>query len=366
MGRQYLLWFMVFLFGLAAIIFLFEVTELLRRTVDSAGATLSIVMFMGLCKLPDTVERILPFVVLFAGMFTFWRLTRSSELVVARAAGVSAWQFLAPSLVITLAFGVFNVTSINPLGTAMQSLYREMEARYIRNSASLELTGAGLWLRQENRKKTEDERLTSDLSKSSYLLHADAAKDNPLTISPVMLFLYDSEHRYQGRVDAPKAYLRDGQWEIIDAWLNRDDQPPQFLPVFRIDTTITLSTIQESMARPNTVSFWRLPQFSSALRNIGLTAVRHDMRFQSLLASPILLCAMILFAAAFSLRLGRHGGVLNAVMAGIFTGSVVFFLNNLVSTMGVNQTLPIALAAWAIPIAAFAAGHTILLYLEDG
>ena len=34
------------------------------------------------------------------GILCFWRLTRSSELIVARAAGISAWEFLtAPTLV---------------------------------------------------------------------------------------------------------------------------------------------------------------------------------------------------------------------------------------------------------------------------
>ena len=45
------------------------------------------------------------------------------------------------------------------------------------------------------------------------------------------------------------------------------------------------------------------------------------LKLQTLLAEPILLCAMIFFAAAFSLRLNRYGGILNAMMAGMFVPS---------------------------------------------
>ena len=46
-------------------------------------------------RLPYIATQVLPFAILLGGMLCFWRLTRSSELVVARAAGVSAWEFLA-------------------------------------------------------------------------------------------------------------------------------------------------------------------------------------------------------------------------------------------------------------------------------
>lgn len=102
LGRQYMIWFFAFLFGLMGIIYLFEVAELMRRAGDLAEVTLGVVLRMGAYKLPDTIEKVLPFVVLFSGMFTFWRLTRNQELVIARASGVSAWQFLAPALFVTL------------------------------------------------------------------------------------------------------------------------------------------------------------------------------------------------------------------------------------------------------------------------
>ncbi|MDX9689710.1 MAG: LptF/LptG family permease [Proteobacteria bacterium] len=353
LGKQYFFWFLVFFFGLTGIIYLFEVAELMRRSADLTATTFPVVLRMGAYKLPDTIEKILPFVVLFSGMFSFWRLTRSQELIVARAAGISAWQFLAPALLVTLLFGGFNIMFINPIGTNMITRYEEMEAKYLKNAPALELTGAGLWLRQEK-------------GNERYLLHADQVDLNPLTLHPLILFIYDREGEYRGRIDAPAATLQGHTWVITNAWYNAKGELPVFKERFELETSVTLEKIQESMAAPNTISLWKLPSFIRVLKSIGLPATRHELQLQTLLAEPILLCAMIFFAAAFSLRLNRRGGILNAMMSGILVGSLVFSCNNVVMALGSNQTLPVFLAAWAIPLAALITGQATLLYLEDG
>jgi len=352
-GRQYILWFLAFLATLAGIIFLFEVAELLRRAADRPETTLGLVLWMGIYKMPDTIERILPFVVLFAGMFTFWRLTRSRELVVARAAGISAWQFLAPALLITLLFSFFNITLINPVGAIFNGKYKELELHYLEHVPTLELTGAGLWLRQHD----ADRR---------YLLHADHVTMEPLKLTPLIVLIYDNNDHYLGRIDAPDAVLADGYWDINNAWLNWDQQPPQHNDHYQLPTTLTLNKIQESMAPPNTISFWKLPGFINALRTIGLPPTRHELEFQTLLSQPLLLCAMVIFAAAFSLRMSRRGSAMGLVASGVSIGIVVFYLNHVVMALGANQDLPVILAAWAIPLAAFASGNAALLYMEDG
>jgi len=352
-GRQYLLWFTLFLSALAGIIFLFEVAELLRRAADRTDASFLVILRMGAYKLPETIERILPFVVLFSGMFTFWRLTRSQELIIARAAGVSAWQFLFPALVVTLLFSFLNVTLLNPIGAIFNSRYKALEMHYLQRVPTLELTGAGLWLRQRDNTR-------------HYLLHADHVEMAPLTLTPLMAFIYDNDDKYLGRIDAPKAVLHDGYWDIQNSWFNWDQKPPEHMDSYRLNTGLTLGKIQESMAPPNTISFWQLPAFIRALKTIGLPAARHQLEFQGLLSQPILLCAMVLFAAAFSLRMSRRGNVLAVVIAGIVLGSMVFTLNNVVVALGANQTLPVVLAAWAIPLAALALSNAALLNLEDG
>ncbi|MDD3371696.1 MAG: LPS export ABC transporter permease LptG [Alphaproteobacteria bacterium] len=352
-GRQFLLWFLVFLGALAGIVFLFEVAELMRRASGHDNIGFHLILRMGFYKLPETVERILAFVVLFAGLFTFWRLTRSQELIVARSVGISAWQFMRPAFLITLTFAVLNVAIINPIGAGMNARFKTLETRYFERAPTFELTGAGLWLRQSDK----DRR---------YLLHADHAKMSPLVMSPVTVFLYDREENYLGRVDAPQARLEEGAWVFEDVWVNMDQLQAEHVDDWRLPTTLTSGKIQESMAAPNTISIWEMPRFIRALKTIGLPQTRHRLAFQSLLSQPLLLCSMVFFAAAFALRMNRRGGVTAMIVGGIVIGSFVYTMNNVVNALGINQTLPVPLAAWAIPIVAFALSNAALLFMEEG
>jgi lipopolysaccharide export system permease protein len=351
------LWFAVFLGSLSGIVLLFEIAELMRRAGGNPDVGFGIILQMGIYKLPETIERILPFVVLFSGLFTFWRLTRSQELVIARSVGVSAWQFMMPALTVTLVFSLLNIAVINPAGAVMNARYHAMELRYLERVPTLELTGAGLWLRQRDSVQAGGKR---------YLLHADHVEMDPLTLSPLMAFIYDANDHYLGRVDAPQAVLQDGAWDVPDAWINWDQQPAQHQDDWRLATTLSLAKIQESMAAPNTISFWELPRFIRALKTIGLPQTRHQLAFQSLLSQPLLLCAMIFFAASFALRMNRRGGVTGMIVTGVLLGSMVYTLNNVVNALGQNQTLPVLLAAWAIPAVALALSNAALLHLEDG
>ena len=79
------------------------------------------------------------------------------------------------------------------------------------------------------------------------------------------------------------------------------------VPDYRIDTELTLDRIQESFASPETMSFWDLPEFIETLEAAGFSARKHRLHWHSILAGPLLLCAMVLIAATFSLRLTRRG-----------------------------------------------------------
>jgi len=127
-GRQFLIWFGVFFAGLAFIIFVADVLELLRRSASKPDATLGIVLGMAVFKLPHTAEALMPFAILFSGIMAFWRLTRSNELVVARAVGVSVWQFMLPAVIAAVLLGAIKVTVFNPIAAAMLARYEALDA----------------------------------------------------------------------------------------------------------------------------------------------------------------------------------------------------------------------------------------------
>lgn len=353
-GRTFLLWFSVLMLALVGIIFLFEFVELLRRASGQPDVSVAVVLRMSVLKLPDTIEVLFHFAVLFGAMFAFWRLTRSQELVVARAAGVSAWQFLMPILVLAALIGVVKVALLNPISAAMFGRFEQLEDRYIRGNAQiLDISRAGLWLRQR------DEQGYS-------VIHAERTEPDEIRLTRVIVFLFDEQETFRGRIDAESATLRNGYWDLRGTWISLGATQPEFVAQYRLPTDLTFDSIVESFASPKTMSFWDLPDFIETLDTTGFSSLRHKLHYNALLAQPFLLAAMVLFAAAFSLRHARRGGTLTMVVAGVLTGFLLFVLNDLVMALGLAESIPVQMAAWTPAGVGLLIGAATLLHLEDG
>src|SRR3546814_378683 len=304
-----LFWFGTLYFAIVAIIFLATVVDLLDR-LATKDASLGVTLEMALLKLPYLSHEVMPFTVLFAAMATFWRLTRSHELVVARAAGVSVWQFLLPVLGSSVVIAGLAVSGLNPLAAALLGRYERLEASYVHNQQSmLAVSETGLWLRQ-----------AEDAGQS--VIHAERVKPGSVSLQQVTVFRYAEQDRFVDRIDAREAQLQTGRWLLFDAWLSRPGEASSFHERFELPTDLTVDKIQESFAPPETIGFWNLPRFIELMQAAGFSATPHRLQFHRLLALPMLFAAMVLLAPPFSLRPQPRGRLGAAIMGGMVTGFI--------------------------------------------
>lgn len=354
LSRQFLLWMLGMLLVLIAIVEIFDVLELFRRTAGHEDVTSGTVLSMAGLKIPHYLERLMPFSVLFGAMFTFFRMNRHHELVVARASGVSAWQFLLPVIVLALALGAFQITAFNPFAAAMLLEYEKLEAKHIRGKPSLAaVSEEGIWLRQR-------------VPDGHYILHAPEVSPGEMELRDVVVFRFRTGDRFVGRIDAPSARLVPGNWQLTDARINDITGSTVEVPSYRLMTDLTTENINDSFAPPETLSFWTLPRFIAVLEKAGFSALRHRIDWHSRLAHPFLLCAMVLLAATFSLRNVRRGGAMAMVAAGVGAGFVLFFVSDVIGALSASGGIPVLLGAWSPTAVSGLLGLTVLFHLEDG
>jgi lipopolysaccharide export system permease protein len=355
-GRSFLNNFLAVFIVFLGIIFLMDTVELLRRASSHENVGLGLVFQMGLMKLPFMAQQIFPFAVLFGGMASFWRLTRSSELVVTRAAGVSAWQFLLPVLLVALILGLLKISAFNPLASAMLSKYDRLNATHLKGQSNLlAVSQNGLWLRQAS-------------GKNQSVIHAPKITiiNNEISLSEVSIFVYEGADNFVSRIDAKKGDLEDGFWHLRDAWINVTDKTPKFVKEHWVETDITLNNIHESFSPPETMSFWDLPDFIDNLEKSGFSALRHRLYWHSLLSAPLLLCAMMLIAATFTLRQSRRGSATYVIVGGVLTGFLLFFFSDVIFALGLRESIPVVLAAWTPSGISTLLGLAMVFHLEDG
>jgi lipopolysaccharide export system permease protein len=218
----------------------------------------------------------------------------------------------------------------------------------------------GFWLRQAG-------------AEGNAVIHALRVASDRMELFDVVIWNFarprpDGEQgdRFVGRIDARTALLEPGAWVLTDASIARADAAPLLEPVMRIPTDMTMEQIQDAFAAPETISFWDLPAFVRTLEAAGFTARRHLLHLHRLIASPLLLAAMILIAATVSLRPPRRGGAVAMSVLGLAAGFILYFSSNLVAALGLSQAIPVHLAAWAPAAVTSLLGVALLLHQEDG
>jgi len=357
LGWHFILSFFALLAVIGGLILLFDTIELMRRAVGDENLAFQTVLGMALLKMPHTIQAVLPFTVMIAMMFALFRLSRSHELVVMRSAGVSVWQFLAPALVLAGVLGLINLTAVDPLAANMYESYQRMDQGLLRrNAASLNIGKAGLWLREERDGK-------------GIVVHAATVRQEAgtLHLAGVSIFRTDSAEKLEGRYDAETGELADGLFRLRNVWDMVPGRPPVFRDALALPTALTFAQVESSFAPPETLSFWELPEFIRFSRASGFSALPHRLYWHSLLATPFLLCAMVLLASVFFLTSNaRLAGWTARGIAGVGTGFLFYFFSRFTYALGLSATLPIALAAWAPSAVAGLLGLAYLFHREDG
>ena len=346
--------------ALTGLVSLFDFIELLRRSATRPDATFAMVTEIAALRLPWVGMEILPFAVLLGAIIAFWRLTRSSELVVARAAGVSAWQFLAVPALGAIMLGVLATAAVTPVSAVMLSRAEALEDTYLKSGGGpLALNGGQLWLRQS------DHGLDPQ---GVAILHAlsVSARGNALKAKDVSIFRLDAADRPLQRIDAADARLVRGDWVLDQARTLTPGHLPDTPRTQQLATDLTVNRVQESFAAPDTFSVWTLPGFIALLDRSGFSSIRHRLHFQSLLALPLLCGTMCLLGAAFSMRPQRRGGVARMIGSGVAAGFALFVVSKLAEEFGQSGALPALLAAWAPAASGLMLSLALLLHLEDG
>ena len=356
-ARQFAAAFATVLIVILGIILLFDLIELIRRAAGRAELGMGVILVMAFLKLPQMLHTVLPFAVMIGAMVAFWRLTRSHELVVARSAGISAWQFIAPVLGVAAAFGVFEITAFNPVAAAMYARYERLQDETINaRTTAFDLSEVGLWLREPH-------------DDGEMVVHSQDVRQEDLTLflKDAQIFIYDRPDHFFRRISAESAILTNGVFDVRRAWVMEGGKPSTFVESMSIPTQLTLERIHDNFSSPETLSFWQLPGFIRFFERAGFTASKHRLYLQSLLASPMLYCGMVLLASVFSLKPNnRSGGLTSRVAGGVATGFTVYFFSKVVYALGLSSTLPQAMAAWTPAVFASLIGLGGLFHLEDG
>ncbi len=354
-GLRFLTTAILVFIGILSLVALVDYIEMMRKTAGLPNVPALIVAQTSLFRVPQIAERIMPFSVLIAAMSCYLNLSRRLELVVARAAGMSAWQFVTPALLIAFALGVLATLVYNPMAAALQERSRRLEVEFLGGSpeSGLQSTGNGFWVRQ----KTTD---------GQSIVNAVTSSEQGVRLGGVTVFTYDADGRFVERIEAKTAVLEPNAWRLSEARIYSTKAPPSERSEYILKTSLTPEQVRESFATAESIPFWDLLLYIKIADNSGLSAASYRLQFHKLIARPFVLVSMVLLAAAVSLRFFRFGGVQKMILSGVTAGFLLYVLSKVTDDLSKAGLMHPVAAAWLPVVVGGLTGLVALLYQEDG
>lgn len=353
--KQSLFGLLISLAGVAISIVMVDLVEQMRAVSGIKGAGFVTATYLTLLRLPGLIEQTVPITILISALITFTGLSRRSEIIAMRAAGISAWRFLAPlgTLAVMLALSIIFI--IGPLASKLNREYAIIKNNLI---SSLQSVGPDKKINNWFNIPVENGQMIITSQKEV------KNQTGRLFESPVILVYGNSGLNFLERLDAKTALISKEKVIVTDAIISRAGESPQFQSKREYPITDILS--QAENLEPRDLSIWQLPGAASVVKKSHGTYEKFWLRFYKLLALPFMLLAMALFAGLMSIGLDRSGGKGRAVTIALIAGIIMFFsgdVTGILATSGILQPIVAALGP-----AALALSLTLLFlsYREDG
>ena len=187
-----------------------------------------------------------------------------------------------------------------------------------------------------------------------------------MRLTGLTVFRFDPEPAVQERIEAREAVLEPGRWLFSGAPLLRSTRRRSIRRPIVLPTTLTPAQVRNSFSTPETVSFWQLPGYIRSSESSGFATAGYRLQYQKLIAQPFLLAAMVMLAAAVSLRFFRMGGVQKMVLSGVAAGFLLYVLSKVTEDLSKAELMHPIAAAWLPVCVGGLTGFMALLYQEDG
>jgi len=353
-ARHAFSYFITILVILSFVVSLSELVEYNKQISNLIDESFYLCLKMTLYKIPINIQNLLPYSFYFGSMMSLIRLSKNSELIIARSSGLNIWYCCLPHLLLAFVIGIFSITVFSSITAVTQTKLSQLEGEYLNKyNNNLQLSGGGFWLYQKEGDKTS-------------IIHADKIEPQNMSLNNVIIFRYTKDNKFFERIDGETTKLEKGYWKI-DRGIktNKDLETSEFIEL-QLPTKLTSSQIKESFAKPETISFWETLKFIEIIEKAGFNSRKHIIHYNKMLSTPIYLIGMVLLGAIFSVKpIGRHG-IGKRLFIAIILAFVIFFLNDVIAALGQGSQASAILAAWIPAFVPIFLSTSILLYLEDG
>jgi lipopolysaccharide export system permease protein len=335
-------------------IVLVDLVEQLRviSGVKSAGFTTA--LYFSLIRVPGLVEQTTPITILIAALLTYTGLSRRSEIIAMRAAGISAWRFLAPLGALAILLGLCVIFIIGPASAKLNKLYEFKRDNLL---SQLQITN------------TIDKSVVSFLNISTknqqlVLIGTPLNNKNSNYKNATILEYQKDGTNFIRRIDSANISISANKIIANECLISNAGVANQRINL--IEYEIMPESRNSSTIEASSLPLWELPKAAQKAKISGGSPQKYWLRFYKLLAMPLTMLSMALFAGIMSVGLDRSGGKVKSVFIALAVGLLMYFGNDFAALLASNGKLPVAIAALCPPLFVLGATLAFISSREDG
>lgn len=346
---------LIALSAICVAIILVDLVEQLRAISGIKDAGFGTALYFTGLRLPGLVQQTTPLTVLIASILTFTGLSRRSEIIAMRSAGISAWRFLAPLGTLAVGLGLVIVLIIGPIAAQLNQKYENIKSNLNSNIVTtLPNSTSRNWT-------------TMPTKNGQVIIYGtlENLNNGQKSYKNGAIFEYQKDGiNFIRRIDARDIII--GEKEIIAN--NAMVSATGIANIENVNINIELSKDSRDSTNMDVKSLpiWEIPDAAKKAKASGGSPNKFWLQFYKLLALPITMLSMALFAGLMSIGLDRSGGKIQSVAIAIFVGFLMFFLGDMTGLLATSGILPPFIAAFCPPIFILAATLAFFSMREDG
>jgi LPS export ABC transporter permease LptG/LPS export ABC transporter permease LptF len=347
--RQWLFYAAVTEVALAGIYIIFDFFQLLNDVVRhhaTAGMVLSYYGYL----LPEIIYLVLPLSVLVATLVTLSLLTKSSQIIAMKSAGISLYRVALPlAMAAVVASGLMFVMNDRYLPAANQrqdALRHEIQGR----PAQTFFRPGWQWI----------------FGRSNRIYNYRFFDPYHNVFADLSVFDFNSSFHMTRRIYAQRAFWEPhlGEWILENGWMRKLDGDRVVLyKTFSVagfpKLTERPSYFETEVRTSEQMSVLELRRYIEELRQSGFDVVRLTVQFYRKFSYPLVALVVVLIGIPFGFTVGRKGA-LSGIALSLGIAVAFWSISSLFQAMGNLNQLPPAIAAWT-PDVLFGIGGAYLL-----
>ena len=324
----------IIFFVLGFIMNLFEEINFFKE----ADVNIKIPVFLSFLFTPSLLHNFFPFVILLSGIWFFLKIKKTDELTAINISGLSNLSIIIIPSVLSIILGIFFVTAVNPITSALVKKYETIKGGYEKDQEYLAaITENGIWIKER------------DLQKNNIIRSLQLKDEN---LVEVTIYEFDKENNFTRRIEAESANISSLKWSLKNVKIINADglilsENMENIPYISM---YDIKKIKSLYANLDTVSFWNLESEIKLLEQRGYSTKEMEAKLHRSFAFPFFLLSMLLLSSFFTLGTKFSESNWTYVFITIISSVLIFFFNDFSAMLGKTEKLPIEISVW-MPIA---------------